>query len=414
MSGPYQSNILRLLVGQYRLGLDRHRRAVMNTRSTVALGAEVGAAFAMTPVYVAVRMSQVARQKLRWTVAQRYLPSAFSKAMNRLSSLGSRRLLGRRGLTAWSRYLPNDLPDNGTEHEDTASLAKQAVSRSVPKVFSKFVLKAISVLRTLMGKAVSVIYEENFYQRNCEVAVTTFSQSLSSQSFDVLSSEPSSNQTKSSLVWSMRSFWVALLEAVANLKPRWNNKRLESASVALPNAASSRELPNGCQSRQLSLDFVNAASQSSDVLSSESSSNETKSSLVWSTRSFWVALLEAVANLKPRWNDKRLESASVAFPNTTVSELPSGYQLRQLSLDFVEDALPSAEGQVEDDPQTMPVLAVDLSVAANRFLDAKVIAFEYVEHPLETALKWIDRILTWVESRWKTLVKAYLDWISKM
>jgi hypothetical protein len=31
-----------------------------------------------------------------------------------------------------------------------------------------------------------------------------------------------------------------------------------------------------------------------------------------------------------------------------------------------------------------------------------VIAFDYIEHPLEKLLKWVDRICLWVEDRWQT------------
>ncbi|MGB7488156.1 MAG: hypothetical protein WA901_18330, partial [Phormidesmis sp.] len=45
---------------------------------------------------------------------------------------------------------------------------------------------------------------------------------------------------------------------------------------------------------------------------------------------------------------------------------------------------------------------------AGQALEANVISVDYVEHPLETLLKWIDKILLWVEKRWQIV----LEWRS--
>ncbi len=58
-------------------------------------------------------------------------------------------------------------------------------------------------------------------------------------------------------------------------------------------------------------------------------------------------------------------------------------------------------------------LDIGLEAAADRLLDAKVVAFEYVEHPLETVLKWIDRLLTWVEGQWQILMEVWRRWLSR-
>ena len=64
MSGPYRSNLLRFVIGQYRDGIERHRRAVRKTKTSVTLAAEVGVGVALFPVYALVHASQVAAQKL--------------------------------------------------------------------------------------------------------------------------------------------------------------------------------------------------------------------------------------------------------------------------------------------------------------------------------------------------------------
>ena len=337
MSGPYQSNILRFLVGQYRIGLDRHRRAVMNTRSTVALGAEVGAVLAMTPVYAAVRLSRLARQKLRKALGKRRLPAAFSKAIGRLKSSKSEGLLGRRGLTIWPS---NPQPYDGDEQVETVSLAERVRSRPVVKAIAGFFAKAVSIVHTAIGRVVPVESEKNIRQENYAVEITA-----SPQSSNFLASETSSDQARGSLVWSMRSFWVALLEAVANLKTRWNARRLKSAFAALPNTAS--ELPSSSELGQLSLDFVNA----------------------------------------------------VPLPRGK-----AGGKLQTVSSSKID--LRAATNQ------SIEAQSIESQYLESQYLEAKVAAFEYTEHPLEMVLKWIDRILTWVESRWETLMKAWHRWVS--
>lgn len=67
-SGPYQSNLLRFFVGQYWQGLARHRRAVRETRSTIALGSEIAAAVVLSPVVMVARASQKRLQTLKASV----------------------------------------------------------------------------------------------------------------------------------------------------------------------------------------------------------------------------------------------------------------------------------------------------------------------------------------------------------
>ena len=57
-SGPYQSNVFRFVISQYRQGLDRHRQAIRGARSTAALGVAL-------PVYAVVSICQLTVSKLR-------------------------------------------------------------------------------------------------------------------------------------------------------------------------------------------------------------------------------------------------------------------------------------------------------------------------------------------------------------
>ncbi|MEL7522897.1 MAG: hypothetical protein AAGJ80_15005, partial [Cyanobacteria bacterium J06553_1] len=73
MSSPYQSSVLRFVVGQYRDGLDRHRRAVRHARTSVTLGVEVGASLALVPAYAVARAAKTVQRKLKETVINRSL-----------------------------------------------------------------------------------------------------------------------------------------------------------------------------------------------------------------------------------------------------------------------------------------------------------------------------------------------------
>ncbi len=146
MSGPYQSNILRFLVGQYRAGVDRHRRAVMTTQSTVALGVEVGSVLAMTPVYAAVRMSQSAKRKLRQSMTNRRWLEPLTKVVGQLKYSG----VG--GLVVRSRLSVTD----DAEAKKTAGVGLQATGVSVYRIIAQSAVKAMGIVRAAVGWVVPV------------------------------------------------------------------------------------------------------------------------------------------------------------------------------------------------------------------------------------------------------------------
>jgi hypothetical protein len=319
MSGPYQSNILRFLVGQYHSGVERHRQAVRKTRAAAIFGvevaAEVGMVLAMTPVYAAVRVSQSAGRKLRQPVTKQRLSATFSKVAGRLrAASGGEQLAARSQL-----LISNHAKQTGdVEQKATAGLAR-TISNSIVRVISRSAVRVSDIVRITMGRLVTA--DEN------EVAIAP----SCIQTTDLQSDNTLSNQKKGSLVRPTLSFWVAVLEAVANLKSRWKAKRLKSAFAALPPHARSNELPISQQSRRLKADAVTAT---------------------------LLICSDSVGSLRP-------------------------------------------------------ALEAQLSAAATDSLEAKVTAFEYVEHPLETALRWIDRILSWLETQWKLLAEVWYRWLAR-
>jgi len=161
--------------------------------------------------------------------------------------------------------------------------------------------------------------------------------------------------------------------------------------------------------------IASSSVQAASLQSGDTPSNKKKDSLVRPTLSFWVAVLEAVANLKPGWKVKGLKSAFITLSQTASNELPSSRQSRQLNASAAT-AIPLVCSDVmcsDSVGSLQSVLDIELGAAATQPLEAKVTAFEYIEHPLETALKWIDRILTWLETHWKRLVKVWYQWLAR-
>ncbi|MGB3787688.1 MAG: hypothetical protein WA949_06740 [Phormidesmis sp.] len=148
--------------------------------------------------------------------------------------------------------------------------------------------------------------------------------------------------------------------------------------------------------------------------SGEISSDKAQGSLVWPIHSFWVAVLRAIANSKSRRNVKNLKSAFATLPEATAKALYGKRPSTRLK-PALRNALPLPQSKSGGDLISVSVSEVDIDIgleaAADRLLDAKVVAFEYVEHPLETVLKWIDRLLTWVEGQWQILMEVWRRWL---
>lgn len=341
MSSPYQSNILRFVVGQYRAGVDRHRRAVMNTRSAVALGFEAGSVVAMTSVYAAIRGSQSAGRKLRQSVMKRRLLSTFSKMAGQISASNPNRpgrdeSGGRFKL--WVSRLPLLRLSVASDLEQDEIVSSAGHIDSLP-------------VSAAMTEVIGII----------------------AQSFEKVAGSAWAAVGRVMPVWSIRKVQKETVQ-----------KKIESgAAIALTSA-----LYPGMQS-------------------SDSFSNQVQGSLVWSMRSFWVAVLAAVVNLKPRWRIRRLKSAFAALPGSFNDKLLRSQRRTRLEPESTKaEMLPSAK---VEDSHSVSVLQTDLDAGGDGFLDAKVVETEYIEHPLETALKWIDRILTWIERWWQVSIRRASD-----
>ena len=322
MSGPYQSNILRFLIGQYRAGVDRHHQAITNTRSTVVLGIEIGASVATTSVRGAVRVSRSAGQKLRQSAMNRRLLKPFAEAIGQLRSSSAGELVARSRLSATSNI----------ELSETVGLVRTA-SVAVYSIAAQSAAITIGLVRTVVD-------------------------------------------------------WVMPGEAEGDV------------SAIAPALAANVVQSNSLRS---SVAQFNSA-QSSEIFPSQA-----QGSLVWSMRSFWIAVLQAIANLKPRQRSKRLKSAFVTLSEATAKALLNSQPSRQLGSGRA-GALRLPLGDMDSDLRSESVAEVDLDAEGDGFLNAKVVAFEYVEHPLETVLKWTDRILTWIESQWRMLLDIWRRW----
>jgi hypothetical protein len=161
-------------------------------------------------------------------------------------------------------------------------------------------------------------------------------------------------------------------------------------------------------------------------------------SLVSSFRSFWLEVLSVMAWLYRDYSPKvfhRSEEA-VRLPAASPPRLPSGLEkAAEISLAIsragtIQTLDPGSAFQTNiaatniaaTNIAVLEHVAVSDRLASDQtsseahyldgtdYLEAHVIAFDYIEHPLETLLKWVDRICLWMEDRWQ----AFKGWLLRL
>ncbi len=120
--------------------------------------------------------------------------------------------------------------------------------------------------------------------------------------------------------------------------------------------------------------------------------------LIHDVHSFWIVVLRAVADLKRRYRMGSVPELEGGTSRIAGTSKPSNM------LPFVSPpSLPLA------DPLNV------LSAGRERLQEescweAKATTIGYIEHPLERLLKWVDRLLVWVEAQWQ----RWNDWRSHL
>ena len=157
-------------------------------------------------------------------------------------------------------------------------------------------------------------------------------------------------------------------------------------------------------------------------------------SLAWSVRSFWVEVLRIMAWLQHGRRSNaafQLASGSTQLSGSNRAELKVVRpQETSLGIASSKDASPERARQVVT---SLPVVGYPKLGASTDFskldrcasaevslsdenivegdccLEAAVITVEYIEHPLETVLKWVDRLLLRLEDLWHMLKQWLLS-----
>lgn len=359
-SGPYQSNLVRFAIAQYRQGLARHRVAMRTAYSTAVMGAAV----TLLPVYVVVNASQ-------W--------------------------IGRSLKRSWQQ---------GKLSEMTVKVAKLLNFADFKE--SCLLAPTSGALEILDNSAESMMVQTLLSVGSC----------LSSAQVELLSRGRASGESP---LWISRVFnklrsvgkgdEIVVSEQITGIA-----SDLETRSLVLVKGHTA--VWNGLSAVQqaklqnkISLLLARESAVWARSLSSETDlALSQKPSLVRSFWSFWVEVLRVVA-----WLYRDYSPAAAFQLSEEVIQLPTGSLPRQpLVLEKAAEtslAIPVLERVAVSD-RLVPdenSRGADYLGGAD-YLEANVIAFDYIEHPLETLLKWVDRICLWVEARWQ----AFKSWLLRL
>ncbi|MGB3293806.1 MAG: hypothetical protein WBB01_12535 [Phormidesmis sp.] len=324
-SGPYQSNVFRFVISQYRQGLERHRWAVRRARSTAMLGAAL-------PVYAVVYVCQLAVSKLR----QSGLPG---------------RLFGR---------------------ESGAAILD----------FSNF------------GELSDPSDEEN------------------SAAVDL--------ETRAVAEWCMAQTLIMIGACLDPLQI----KILHAAEPVTKGLAASRITGVASDLETRSLVLVkghtivwNGLSAAQQV---QLQTQIGQFTLARPRRSFWVEVLRMMI-----WLQQRYRSTFTAALPSGLIELPDAGLGLALASTVVAGRKKVIRPDLRASAKVITAGGNPLSVSAARspihlaagdddsnsslYLDADAVTTGYIEHPLEKLLRWVDRLLLWIEKQYR----AVRHWLSQ-
>ena len=366
--GPYQSKLLRFAIAQYRYGIERHRKAILQTHTTVIRGAMLGGAWALVPVKGAVMLARRVADRLKLIAAPR---------KTRLSSMREDKIT--QVVASASECL---------SAQQVAELQQSIVNR---RVRGPFVLSVLWLRNWLNGLAYrsnqtsdqtsNQINKSHQTRLDCSISngttrITGFASDLETQrlvlvlDYDVVWDGLSAAQQRliNDKIAALLTVRRRTIQTVNVLGDRYALSVVDDQVIVRP-----RWMQFWMRSPLFSYE------------------------LSQSIRSFWVEVLWAVANLRRRKQQLPAEEKRLK---------DYGYLWRKIAGSQPRLCFLRGDNAYQ---RALPFLA-QVYIAGSEGLEADVISVSYVEHPLESVLNWLDRKLLWLERLWTAVV----DWLHRV
>ncbi|MGI8934020.1 MAG: hypothetical protein ACR2FS_08090 [Phormidesmis sp.] len=364
-SSPYQSNLLRFAISQYRRGRDRHRRAVRQARGTATLGVSLGVALTVFPVYALVKASRLAGQRLKQSVNNMRLSGRLFG-----SDAGTNELIDFSDFDALPTALEPS-PNVGPASSSETSLLMAQTLMAVGACLSPVQVKLLRAMRSQSGDLSTGLSTAE--AGACMTGrITAIASDLETRSLVLVLGH--------TLVWrglsvaQQHQLWEQIARLISGGYPKRSSFQAGTSAAFTPNPTA-KVLPG--QSRGLMQPVL----------------------------LFWIEVLKTVAQRQKR--SKRFSSR--------IPKLSSGSG--RLSDSSPKPRLAPGPALIEAAsnlqcawPAHRPITSAVKSVGSASTADweADVLAASYIEHPLEKLLKWVDQILLWLETHWQTL-KSWLS-----
>ncbi len=368
-SSPYQSNLLRFAISQYRRGRDRHRRAVRQARGTATLGVSLGVALTVFPVYALVKASRLAGQRLKQSVNNMRL---YGRLSGRLFGAKA----GTNELIAFSDFdaLPTALESSPNAEPASSSETSSLMAQTLMAVGACLSPVQVKLLRAMRGQSGDLSTGLSTAEAGACMTgrITAIASDLETRSLVLVLGH--------TLVWrglsvaQQQQLWEQIARLISGGYPKRSSFQAGSSAAFTPNPTA-KALPG--QSRGLMRPAL----------------------------SFWIEVLKTVAQRQKRSKRfssriHKLSSGSGRLSDSSPKpRLAPGPALIEAASNL-QCALPAHR------PITSAVKS--LGSASTADWEADVLAASYIEHPLEKLLKWVDQILLWSETHWQTL-KSWLS-----
>ncbi len=436
-SGPYQSTALRFFVSQYRQGRDRHRRAVLQTRSNIALGGKISVAVVRAPVDVIVQASRAIRQKLTQSVRKLQLSATRTKV---------KRLIDFSPFKALSSASPDSQPhQSAKEAERTPAICALALVREIAEASMLQALVAVSdsllpaqidsLAEIPANRRLPANYGWGLIRRSVHRLVSVADNLVELTVAHRITFKKS--QKESQITGIACDLKTRSLVLILGYTEAWNG--LNPTQQAYIRSLTSRffeenSMTAASSTRSTTRLAAEARSLRRYVGKSPSieQSKRPVGSIVQPIYSFWIAVLKVIGGLQ-RKNHRQpaaFLSSGLHLPGlrwlaASVSQvrLASNEVLRLMGTPSCSPLKPSrvsaiAKRILPSTKMILPNVCGEVGLLnrqqadypdSNYWLEASVVSVDYVEHPLEKLLKWVDRILLWIERRWQILLEWRRD-----